>query len=136
MSDRAVLFHRTFDRFAGHHLKVWHYFNYVLDEPGYAPQLMLTEESLWDESNPWLAVPGSRDPREPSAARGHLLLLGTGVELRSPGPAHGCTGAGDPLHAEPAARLAGQPSWLQQAIRDLRERAADRATPCRRDVAR
>jgi len=54
--DRAVLFHRSFDRFAGHHLKVWHYFNYVLDEPGYSPQLMLTEESLWDESNPWFAV--------------------------------------------------------------------------------
>jgi hypothetical protein len=55
--ERSVLFHRTFNRFAGHHLKVWHYFTYVLEEPGYAPQMMLTEDSLWDESNPWFAVP-------------------------------------------------------------------------------
>lgn len=55
--QRAVLFHRTFDRFAGHHLKVWHYFNYVLDEPGYSPRLMLTDDSVWDESNPWFTVP-------------------------------------------------------------------------------
>ena len=55
--ERTVLFHRIFDRFAGHHLKVWHYFNYVLEEPGYAPLMMMSEDSVWDESNPWTAVP-------------------------------------------------------------------------------
>ena len=55
--ERTVLFHRIFDRFAGHHLKVWHYFQYVLDEPGYAPLMMMSDDSLWDESNPWTAVP-------------------------------------------------------------------------------
>jgi glycosyltransferase involved in cell wall biosynthesis len=52
-----VLFHRIFDRFAGHHLKVWHYFRYVMEEPGYAPLMMMSEDSVWDESNPWAAVP-------------------------------------------------------------------------------
>ena len=55
--DRSVLFHRVFNRFAGHHLKVWQYFRYVMEEPGYSPQLMLTEDSVWDDSNPWFAVP-------------------------------------------------------------------------------
>jgi Glycosyl transferases group 1 len=56
-SDRTVLFHRIFDRFAGHHLKVWHYFKYVMDEPGYAPLMMMSDDSVWDDSNPWTAVP-------------------------------------------------------------------------------
>ena len=88
--DRAVLFHRSFDRFAGHHLKVWHYFNYVLDEPGYSPRLMLTEESLWDETNPWFAVPRPRDARQPAAPRGHLLLLRPRLEPR-------CTATSAPI---------------------------------------
>lgn len=55
--ERTVLFHRRFLRFGGHHLKVWHYFTYVLDEPGWSPQVMLTSDSVWDDSNPWYAVP-------------------------------------------------------------------------------
>jgi glycosyltransferase involved in cell wall biosynthesis len=55
--ERSVLFHRSFHRFAGHHLKVWHYFNYVMEEPGYAPSMVMTKDSVWDETNPWHAVP-------------------------------------------------------------------------------
>jgi hypothetical protein len=55
--ERTVLFHRQFLRFGGHHLKVWHYFTYLLDEPGWSPQVVMTSDSVWDESNPWYAVP-------------------------------------------------------------------------------
>jgi hypothetical protein len=55
--ERSVVFHRQFLRFGGHHLKVWHYFKYLLDEPGWSPLVMLTGDSVWDESNPWYAVP-------------------------------------------------------------------------------
>jgi glycosyltransferase involved in cell wall biosynthesis len=55
--ERTVLFHRSFQRFAGHHLKVWHYFRYLLDAPGWSPLVLMTEDSIWDESNPWHAVP-------------------------------------------------------------------------------
>jgi glycosyltransferase involved in cell wall biosynthesis len=59
MSDagRTVVFHRSFQRFAGHHLKVWHYFRYLLDAPGWSPQVVMTQDSVWDESNPWFSVP-------------------------------------------------------------------------------
>lgn len=57
VTERTVLFHRIFHRFAGHHLKVWHYFNYVLQEPGYAPLMVMSANSVWDRENPWFDVP-------------------------------------------------------------------------------
>ena len=56
-AERTVLFHRIFHRFAGHHLKVWHYFRYVMEEPGYTPLMVMSEDSLWGPENPWFAVP-------------------------------------------------------------------------------
>jgi glycosyltransferase involved in cell wall biosynthesis len=44
-------------RFAGHHLKVWHYFNHVLASPGHTARVRFWPESLLDDTNPWMSVP-------------------------------------------------------------------------------
>jgi hypothetical protein len=54
---RTVLFYRHFVRFAGHHLKVWDYFNHVLASPHHTALVRFTRQSLLDETNPWTAVP-------------------------------------------------------------------------------
>jgi hypothetical protein len=48
-----VLFHRKYRRFHGGHLKVWPYFNHVLNAPGYDARVMFDANSTWDSSNPW-----------------------------------------------------------------------------------
>jgi glycosyltransferase involved in cell wall biosynthesis len=50
---KTVFFYRDFRRFAGHHLKVFHYFNYILEAPDHTPVVRFSRESLWDESNLW-----------------------------------------------------------------------------------
>jgi glycosyltransferase involved in cell wall biosynthesis len=52
---KTVLFYRDFRRFAGHHLKVFDYFRYVLASPHHTPLIRFSRESLWDDSNPWSA---------------------------------------------------------------------------------
>ncbi len=54
---KTVLFYRHFERFAGHHLKVWHYFNYVLAAPGHTARVQFSRESRMDDTNPWASVP-------------------------------------------------------------------------------
>ena len=44
-------------RFAGHHLKVWHYFNHVLASPEHTPRVRFSPESRLDDTNPWMSVP-------------------------------------------------------------------------------
>jgi hypothetical protein len=48
-----TLFHRSLNRFSGGHLKVWDYFNHVLQSPRHAPRVYFAPGSLWDENNPW-----------------------------------------------------------------------------------
>lgn len=55
-SKRTVLFYRDFRGFTGGHLKVWDYFNHVLQAPGYHPQIAFSADSLWDSTNPWLPM--------------------------------------------------------------------------------
>ena len=52
---RSVLFHRDFRGFSGGHLKVWHYFNHVRHSPDHIPEIYFSEQTIWDESNPWLS---------------------------------------------------------------------------------
>jgi glycosyltransferase involved in cell wall biosynthesis len=54
---KTVLFYRHFERFAGQHLKVWHYFNHVLAAPGHTARIQFSRESRLDDTNPWTAVP-------------------------------------------------------------------------------
>lgn len=54
---KTVLFYRHFERFAGHHLKVWHYFNHVLAAPGHTARVQFSRESRMDDTNPWTSVP-------------------------------------------------------------------------------
>jgi glycosyltransferase involved in cell wall biosynthesis len=49
----TVLFYRDFRRFTGGDLKVWDYFNHVRATPGYEALVRFSDESVWDETNPW-----------------------------------------------------------------------------------
>lgn len=62
LGPRRVLFHRDFREFSGGHLKVWHYFRHVGETGGYEAAIYFSPESVWDESNPWMAL-------RPSVAR-------------------------------------------------------------------
>jgi hypothetical protein len=48
-----TLFYRSLNRFSGGHLKVWDYFNHVLQSPRHVPRVYFAPDSVWDEHNPW-----------------------------------------------------------------------------------
>jgi hypothetical protein len=50
---RTVLFYRSFRKFHGGHLKVWHYFNHILASPEFTPRIEFSPKSNWDHTNPW-----------------------------------------------------------------------------------
>jgi glycosyltransferase involved in cell wall biosynthesis len=50
---KTVLFYRDFKRFTGGDLKVWDYFNHVLESGEHSAYVRLSDEARWDESNPW-----------------------------------------------------------------------------------
>lgn len=53
---RTVLFYRDFRGFTGGHLKVWHYFNHVMHSIHHQPRIAFSADTVWDPTNPWLAV--------------------------------------------------------------------------------
>jgi glycosyltransferase involved in cell wall biosynthesis len=53
---KTVLFFRHYERFAGHHLKVFDYFNHVLAAPGHTALIRFSKDSTLDEANPWRAL--------------------------------------------------------------------------------
>ncbi len=53
---RIILFHRSYQQFQGGHLKVWNYFNHVMDSPHYRPLIRFSDCSVWDTNNPWAGV--------------------------------------------------------------------------------
>ena len=67
----TVLFFRNFQRFTGADLKVWDYFNHVLATPGWNACVRFSEDSVWDETNPWRDaidhVIGADDEIDPDA---------------------------------------------------------------------
>jgi hypothetical protein len=72
---KTVLFHRQLRKFQGGHLKAFHYFTHVLAAPGWTARVRFTEDSVWDERNPWREhrdhVVGPDEPCEPD-----VLFLG------------------------------------------------------------
>jgi glycosyltransferase involved in cell wall biosynthesis len=50
---KTVLFFRNFKGTTGGDLKVWHYFNHVLASAGHRPLIRFSDDSIWDDSNPW-----------------------------------------------------------------------------------
>lgn len=70
----VMLFHRDFRGYSGGHGKVWDYFNHAL-AAGWDARVFLTPESLRDDSNPWLTMPG-RIEREWRPERADVLFLG------------------------------------------------------------
>jgi len=57
MSDiKKVLFFRNFKGFTGGHLKVWNYFNHFKYEKSYHPYISFSQDSVWNDSNPWLSL--------------------------------------------------------------------------------
>jgi hypothetical protein len=53
---KTVLFYRRFPRFSGGALKVWDYFNHVRSSPHHTALVRFSDDSVWDESNPWAAA--------------------------------------------------------------------------------
>ncbi len=58
---KKVLFHRNFRRFSGGHLKVWHYYSHLKGSNDFTPACYFSEESIWNEDNPWLALKEQRE---------------------------------------------------------------------------
>ncbi|MGC3990120.1 MAG: glycosyltransferase [Chthoniobacteraceae bacterium] len=78
-----VLFHRDYRQFQGGHLKMWDYFQHVEGIPGYRAQIYFSPETVWDETNPWLARRPQALPRwEPETA--DVLFVGGMDWLRLP----------------------------------------------------
>jgi len=50
---KRVLFYRTFKRFQGGHLNVWHHFQYVCASGTHVPYIRFSADSIFDASNPW-----------------------------------------------------------------------------------
>jgi glycosyltransferase involved in cell wall biosynthesis len=63
-SKTKVLFFRDFKRFTGGDLKVWDYFNHVRSSPSHEAWIRFTENSVWENLNPW------------SAAQEHIVRFG------------------------------------------------------------
>jgi hypothetical protein len=79
-STKKVLFFRDFRRFTGGDLKVWDYFNHVRSSPRHEAWIRFSEDSVWEDSNPW------KDAREHivrfgEAFRPDILFL-SGVDWR------------------------------------------------------
>ena len=53
MEKKSVLFYRQFDRYSGGHQKVFDYFSHFCSTEDYEPAISFSNETLWDNSNPW-----------------------------------------------------------------------------------
>jgi hypothetical protein len=53
---RNVLFYRDFQGFTGGHLKVWHYFNHIQHSAHYQACIAFSNDTVWDDTNPWIAL--------------------------------------------------------------------------------
>jgi glycosyltransferase involved in cell wall biosynthesis len=53
---QSIFFYRDFLGLTGGHLKVWHYFNYIISFPEYIPYIYFSQKTVWDASNPWLNI--------------------------------------------------------------------------------
>lgn len=78
-----VLFYRDFRGFTGGHLKVWHYFNHVQHSKRYQARIAFSAETVWDASNPWLALRGQALPTWEADAAAVLFLAGMDWEILS-----------------------------------------------------
>src|ERR1041385_4887068 len=74
-AKRSVLFYRDFRRFSGGHLKVWHYFNHVASSESFRPEVVFSDESVWDATNPW-AGSGVHRAAELPKLRPDVLFVG------------------------------------------------------------
>ena len=67
-----MLFVRDFAVFTGGHLKVFHYFRHVSRSGRVLPQIFMTQQSLRNESNPWIAS-GITESRLSAHANSYFL---------------------------------------------------------------
>ncbi len=51
--SRRILFYRDLRNFSGGHLKVYHYFQHLLQSERYTPRIAFGPDTVWDEFNPW-----------------------------------------------------------------------------------
>jgi hypothetical protein len=74
MLTRTVLFYRDFRGFSGGHLKVWNYFIHVRHAKNYTSKIYFSQETVWDESNPWVEFKDSVQPVW-DIEKSHILFL-------------------------------------------------------------
>jgi glycosyltransferase involved in cell wall biosynthesis len=118
---KTVLFYRHFPQFSGGALKGWDYFNHVLSSPRHTARICFSSESVWDESNPWVArrdlvvEPGEVEPDILFLSGVDWALLPPEQRERSPVPI--INNIGHVLHGDPDDPL-GRYEFLQhKAIR-------------------
>ena len=74
-SQKKVLFYRDFLGFTGGHLKVWDYFNHVRHSAHHQPCIAFSSNTVWNDTNPWLAMRGQTLAAW-SAQQADILFLG------------------------------------------------------------
>lgn len=79
MSRRSILFTRDFAHFSGGHLKVFDYFEHARSHAAFEPLISFTQQSIWDETNPWLPMRDQVVDFDPG--KSDILFLG-GVDWR------------------------------------------------------
>lgn len=83
-SKRSILFYRDYRRFSGGHLKVWHYYNHVQHSPYFRPEIVFSDESVWDAGNPWAGSKTLRMSDLPALKPDVLFIGGMDWEALDP----------------------------------------------------
>ncbi len=76
MSLPIALFRRQYLGYKGGHGKVWDYFQHLAQSGLYEPRVYFTPDSIFEESNPWRAVPEQIVPAWEPAGAALLFLEG------------------------------------------------------------
>ena len=78
---QSILFYRDFRGLTGGHLKVWHYFNHIINSPEYIPYIYFSQKTVWDASNPWLNMDKKLRLFQPLSNPDIIFMEGTDWEI-------------------------------------------------------
>lgn len=79
-----MLFYRDYRRFSGGHLKVWHYYRHMRSSADYHPEIVFSDESVWDAMNPWFGAEVRRAAELPTMRPDMLFVAGMDWEAFAP----------------------------------------------------
>jgi len=78
---QSILFYRDFRGLTGGHLKVWHYFNHIINSAEYIPYIYFSQKTVWDASNPWLNMDKKLRLFQPLSNPDIIFMEGTDWEI-------------------------------------------------------